>query len=110
MAYGMPRPKPKKKGGKKKGGAKKGAQLGAILLALWLPLGCANTMTADQCKGYATLAKAIALQLASDIDPASPESKELRERWAEVGELAAQAGCEQWAEAEPEDVAVVTQE
>lgn len=64
-------------------------------------LGCA-TLTADRCKGYATLAKAIALQLAHDIDPASPEGKELRERWAEVGELAAQAGCEQWTEVSEE--------
>ncbi len=71
-----------------------------MLALVLLSLGCANPITADQCKGYATLAKVIALQLAQDIDPASPESKELRERWAEVGELAAQSGCEQWAEAE----------
>ena len=62
--------------------------------------GCAGNLTADQCKGYATLAKVIALELASDIDPASPKGKELRERWAEIGKLAAQAGCEQWAQVE----------
>lgn len=73
-----------------------------MLIPLLLSLGCANTMTSDKCKGYATLAKVIALQLASDIDPASPESKELRERWAAVGELAAKAGCEEWAESEVE--------
>lgn len=69
-----------------------------LIVLVCLGLGCANTITADQCKGYSTLAKAIALQLAQDIDPASPESRELRDRWAAVGELAAQAGCEQWAE------------
>ncbi len=68
-----------------------------LIVLACLGLGCANTLTADQCKSYTTLATAIALQLAQDIDPASPESKELRARWAEVGELAAQAGCEQWA-------------
>ena len=70
-----------------------------LILVLISSLGCA-TLTTDLCKGYAALAKSIALQLAQDIDPASPEGKELRERWADVGEFAAQAGCEQWAEVE----------
>jgi len=61
-------------------------------------LGCASTLTADECKGYATLTKSLSLQLAEIIDPASPDSEALRKRWANVGELAAQAGCEQWAE------------
>ena len=71
-----------------------------LICLIALSIGCA-TMTVDKCEGYTTLAKLIALQLAEDIDAASEESQELRERWAAVGELAAQAGCEQWAEDEP---------
>lgn len=70
-----------------------------ILVPVLISLGC-PTMNAHKCKGYTTLAKMLALQLAAEIDPASPESKELRDRWADVGELAAQAGCDQWATVE----------
>jgi hypothetical protein len=68
-----------------------------MLFLVVLSLGCAGT-TANKCKGYVKLSTMIALQLAEDIDPASPESKELRARWAKVGEEAVQAGCEEWAE------------
>jgi len=65
-----------------------------------LALGCAG-MTTDKCRSYAMLAEMIALQLAEDVDPASPEGYELRQRWAEVGERAVAAGCEQWAKQTP---------
>ena len=66
-----------------------------ILLALIAVcgLGC-GTLSQDECKGYASLAKALALQIAEQADPATPEGQALRERWAVVGLLAAQAGCE----------------
>lgn len=70
-----------------------------LILVLISSFGCAG-MTANKCKNYTTLAKVIAVQLAEDIDPASAEGKELRDRWAAVGELMAKAGCEQWAEGE----------
>ena len=56
--------------------------------------GCANPPTQEDCKSYVALAKMIALQIAEQSDPASDESAALRQRWATIGELTAQAGCE----------------
>lgn len=81
--------------------AMKGAKLGVILMAAYLPLGCA-TFGPNECKNYTSLAKILALQIAELADPATPEGQELRDRWAAVGELAAKAGCEHLDEPEPE--------
>ncbi len=64
-----------------------------LIVLILVSLGCGK-MTPKQCQAYATLAEMLALQIAELADPASDEDAKLRKRWADVGKMAVDAGCE----------------